>query len=234
MFTVFLICAVLAGTVFLFQFVMLMVGFGLDGSDFNTDFHADVPGDASIDFHGDVPGDSAFDVHGDVGGVDTETGMVDHGSTMLAGVLSIRTVVAALTMFGLVGMAMLSAQEPSLMANIYATLAAIAGGAAAMFGVHFLMRTLYRLGADGKLHIRNAIGRTATVYVPIPANNEGSGKIQIRIQGRLAEFLAVTNGAQELKTGEVVRVTGVVAGSTVRVEPLDAKVADEAAAEVKA
>ena len=217
MYMVFLICAVVAGTVFLFQFAMLILGFGLDGADFD----------------GDVPDDSAFDFDGDGGQIDSETGMIDHGSTMLAGIISVRTVVAALTMFGLVGMAMLSAQQPSTMATIYATVAAIVGGAAAMFIVHFLMRTLYSMGADGKVRIQNAIGRTATVYVPVPANNGGNGKIQIRMQGRLAEFIAVTSAGEELKTGSPVRVTGVVSGSTLRVEPLDAKVAEQAVAEAK-
>ena len=218
MFTVFLICAVVAGTIFLFQFVLLMVGFGLDGADFDAD----------------VPDDSSFDFDGDGGEIDSETGMIDHGSTMLAGIISVRTVVAAFTMFGLVGMAVLSAQESSLMASIYATVAAVAGGAVAMFIVHFLMRTLYRLGADGKVRIQNAVGKTATVYVPIPGDNDGRGKIQIRLQGRLVEVLAITKAAEELKTGTQVRVTGVVTGSTLKVEPLTEKQSALANAEVEA
>lgn len=211
MFTLFLFCAVIAGTIFLFQFVMLLVGFGLEGAD------VDVPHDAGGDF--DVPGDVDFD--GDASGIDHDTGAADHDSTWLFGVISVRTVVAAVTMFGLVGMAALSAMEAGVMSNIYAIVLAVGGGALALFGVHFLMQSLYKLSADGKVRTRNAIGRTAIVYIPIPARGEGNGKIQIRMQGRLVELAATTDVANTLSTGSKVRVVGIVAGSTVRVEPLE-------------
>ncbi len=222
MFWLFLYCAVIAGTVFLFQFVMLLVGFGLDGAD----------GDLPHDIGGDV--DMPHDVHlddGHAGDIDHETGNLDHHSTWLFGVISIRTVVAAVTMFGLVGMAALSAMEPAkgaVLPYLYAIVLAVGGGAAAMFGVHFVMRSLYKLGADGKVRTQNALGRTATVYLPIPASGDGSGKIQIRMQGRLVELAATTDVAQTLPTGSTVRVVGVIGGATVRVEPVrtDAKASE--------
>ena len=117
-------------------------------------------------------------------------------------------------------MASLSAFGDEGVANFYAIVIALVAGAAAMFGVHFLMRTLYRLGADGKLHVSNAIGHTGTVYLPIPPSNSGSGKIHIRVQGRLTELAARTNADQKLPAGSPVRVVGVVEGSTVSVEPI--------------
>jgi hypothetical protein len=205
MFTVFLFCAVIAGTVFIFQFVMTLVGFGMEGAD----MHTDVPGDVHVDFggHGDLH-------HGDAA-------HTDHGSTWLFSVISIRTVVAALTFFGLGGMAALSALgEDTVVNSLYATVIALVAGAAAMFGVHFLMRTLYSLGADGKLNLNNAIGHSGTVYLPIPPGNSGSGKIHIRVQGRMTELAARTSADQKLAAGTPVRVVGVVEGSTVSVEPV--------------
>lgn len=212
MFTIFLFCAVIAGTVFVFQFVMTLVGFGMEGADITTD----VPSDVHVDFgghgdfqHGDMHHDAA---HG------------HHGSTWLFGVLSVRTVVAALTFFGLAGLAALSALGDGVLNHIYATLIAVSAGAGAMFGVHFLMRTLYRLGADGKLQVTSAIGQTGTVYLPIPPKSSGLGKIHIRVQGRLTELAARSDSDDKLAAGTPVRVVGVVEGSTVRVEPVSESV----------
>ena len=78
MFTTFLMCAVIGGTVFVFQFVTSLVGLGAEDINF---------GDATLDDALD-----SIDAQGDV---------LDHGSTSLFGVLSFRTIVAALTFFGL-------------------------------------------------------------------------------------------------------------------------------------
>jgi len=187
MHTVFLICAAVAGTVFLFQFVMLLIGVGAEGADFDVDVPDDAP--------------------------DVDAG---HGSSLIFEVLSLRTIVAAVLFFGLGGLITLSAGQPDWLA----ILAGIFAGAGAMYGVHFAMTALYRLRQDGGLRVRRAVGRGATVYVPIPANRAGAGKIQIRMQGRLAELTAVTKCDRDLPTGTGVKVTGVVNGSTVEVEPV--------------
>jgi len=197
MYMLFLSCAAIAGAIFTIQFVLLLLGFGFD---------------EVAAFGGD-----AIEA-GDV--LDTETGMVDHGSTGLFSILSIRTVVAGVTMFGLVGMATMTSMEQSPIANMVALLFAVMGGAAALLGVHFLMQSLHKLGADGTLKPKNAIGQTGTVYLPIPAHGDGNGKVQIRVQGRMVEMLAATEAATTLPTGSKVRVVGLVAGSTVQVEPL--------------
>lgn len=212
MFTFFLFCAVIAGTVFLLQFVMLLVGMGAEGADFDTD----IPDAGDVDFDASAAGDVDFDADA----VDAhDHGVHDHGSTWLFGVISFRTLVAAVTFFGLAGMAMLSAGQNEWLAVPVAAVA----GAGAMYVVHFLMRSLHKLSHDGKLRIRNAVGKTATVYVPIAAHNAAAGKIQVRMQGRLVELAAMSGASEELATGTRVRVVGVVSDSTVRVEPLHAK-----------
>ena len=207
MFTLYLFCAVIAGSLFLLQFAMLLIGFGGEGGDFDVDLP-----DA---------GDVDFDIS-DAGDFDTE-GVHDHGSTWLFGIISLRTMVAAVTFFGLGGLAMQSADFGPL----YSMPVAITAGAAAMFVVHFLMRSLHQLSQDGKLRIQNAVGRTGTVYVPIAAHNESAGKIQVRMQGRLAELAAMNGTSETLSTGTRVRVVGIVTGSTVQVEPIVAKHEDE-------
>ena len=103
---------------------------------------------------------------------------------------------------------------------VFALPVAIAAGATAMFIVHFLMRSLHQLSQDGKMRIRNAVGRTGTVYIPIAAHNASAGKIQLRMQGRLEELAAMNGTSELLSTGAKVRVVGIVTGSTVQVEPV--------------
>lgn len=200
----FLICAVVGGTVLICQFVLTLVGLG-DGHD--ADFSHDVPHDLS---GGDV---HAGDAHGgDAAGHDAHG---HHGSSWLFGVISFRTIVAAATFFGLAGLAAESGGLP-VTQQLFAGLVS---GAAAMYGVHWLVRSLGRLGEDATVRVRAAIGQEATVYVPIPAGKSQAGKVQLRLQNRLVEYEAVTSSKEKLATGTKVRVVG-VAGNTLEVEPL--------------
>ena len=89
MYTLFLVCAVVGGTIFLLQFVLAVMGADTDDVDLagGHDLPHDFQGDLSADT-GDLTGHG----HG-------------HGSTWMFGVISFRTIVAALTFFGLAGLA---------------------------------------------------------------------------------------------------------------------------------
>ena len=67
------------------------------------------------------------------------------------------------------------------------------------------------------LNLKNAIGENATVYVPIPPKNQGTGKVTMQLQGRFCELEAVNAGEEMLKTGSQVLVSDVV-GDTLVVE----------------
>ena len=152
----FLITAILGGTVFILQFVLAVIGFGAEDLDFGDAIPDDIPDD--------IPDFDAGDVH---------------GSTSMFAVLSFRTVVAALAFFALAGLASLSGglSEP------LSLLIALAAGAGALYGVHYLMQALFRLRHDGSVRIDRTVGQRGTVYIPIPPNHTGMGKIQIRTQG---------------------------------------------------
>lgn len=195
MYSVFLFCAVIGGTVFVVQFVMALIGMG-DGDLELTD---DIPDDIPDDF-------------GEVG--DAQGHVVDHGSTWFFGVISFRTVVAALTFFGLAGLASIQSDHSPFLATVIA----VATGAAAMYGVHWLMQLLYRLGQDGTVRIERSVGRRGTVYIPIPGSRAGTGKIQLRIQDRIMEYQALTSHPEKLPTGAKVVVINVVTPTTVEVQ----------------
>jgi len=203
----FMICAVVGGTILICQFVLTLIGLGGDhGVDFSHDIAHDFAGDAGHDVGGG-------DAHsGDDGGHDAAQ---QHGSSWIFAVLSFRTLVAAITFFGLVGMAAHSAGQ-SVGVQL---LLAVAAGIGAMCGVHWLIRTIARLGEDATLRVKSALGQEGTVYVPIAGARAQAGKIQLKMQNRLVEYEAVTSTPDRLATGTKVRVVG-LAGNVLEVEPI--------------
>src|SRR6478752_8472834 len=193
----FLVCAVVGGTILICQFVLTLVGLGGEhGVDFSHDVAHDFAGDAAHD----AGGSDAQGAGGDDHAADQQ-----HGSSWLFAVISFRTLVAAIAFFGLVGSAAQSAGQPVGVQLLLAT----AAGIGAMYGVHWLIRSIGRLGQDATLRVKSALGQEGTVYVPIAGDKGQAGKIQLKVQNRLVEFEAVTRQAERLATGTKVRVVGV-------------------------
>jgi hypothetical protein len=185
----YLICAVLGGTLLVCQFVMTLMGLGGD----------DAGGD-------DAGGD--HDVHHD-------TTHDHHGTNWFVGVLTFRTIVAALTFFGLAGLAAHSkGLEPELTFAV-----ALAAGAGAMFFVGWLMQQLHRLNADGSVHIERAVGQAGTVYLKVPGRKGGAGKAHLTVQNRTVECQAIT-AHEDLPTGARIVVVAVLNADTVEVAPV--------------
>lgn len=222
MWATFVVCAVVGGTVLACQFVLSVMG--LAGHEVDIPDGDEIGGGGTG--HGDHGGGAAHGSGSDSdaasGGTvsDAESGHDaggHHGSTWLFGILSFRTAIAALTFFGLSGLASLSAGLA-----IGSTLAiAIASGFGAMLLVHAVMRMFFKLTEDGTVRISRAVGLEAKVYIPIPADDTGRGKVQLRLQERLLEYPAVTRGRRALTTGARVRVVAVRGGELLEVRSLD-------------
>jgi hypothetical protein len=183
--TVFLICAALGGTLIVLQLLAGLAGFG---GDHDTDH------DTSADHDHDQGRDSG------------------HAGSWFLGLLSVRTVSAAILFFGLGGKVALAAGAEELPALGIA----IGSGLAALYVVAQLMRSLSRLKADGTARVDRAVGRTGTVYLRVPGSRSGPGKVHLSLQNRTVEYQAVTAGV-ELPTGTPVKVVGVVNADTVEV-----------------
>ena len=69
----------------------------------------------------------------------------------------------------------------------------------------FIMRQLMKFQEDNTVKITDSINKTGSVYLTIPANRSGYGKIQISIGGSQKEFDAVTDG-DALPSGSAIRV----------------------------
>ncbi len=94
---------------------------------------------------------------------------------------------------------------------------------AAVIGVLLVMvvmaifRFMSKMEQSGTIQMANAVGCKGNVYLKIPAEKRGEGKVQISVQGAIREFDAITLG-EELETGAPIKVVEVVNDSTLLVE----------------
>jgi hypothetical protein len=187
---IYVTCAAVGSLVLVLQLVLLVLGIG----DHDAPDH-------------DVGGLAGHDAAGHAGAGH------DHGSSF--NLISVRSVFAFIGMFGLVGWLGVAREWGEL-----TTLAvAVASGFGAMLLVAWLF-TLYRhLTSDGTLRPENAVGRVARVEIRVPARRAGQGRISLPLQGRTAEFQALSDG-DEIPTGASVKVVQQVSPDTFLVAPV--------------
>jgi len=152
----------------------------------------------------------------DAGGDMDASGGHDGGHGHIASegldLMSVRALSAGVAFFGLGGLTGL-ATPLGLVAAI--PLALIAG-TAAMFGTAVAMRWMLGFDDDGTVSIHGAVGATGTVYLTIPGERKGSGKVTLTLQNRIVEYQAITSDAL-LPTGAPIMVVEVVGPDTVHV-----------------
>jgi hypothetical protein len=83
----------------------------------------------------------------------------------------------------------------------------------------FVMQQMNKLQEDNTIFTHDALNKTGTVYLTIPANKRGFGKIQVSIRGSQREFQAVTQG-EALETGTAIRVVEILDDNLCLVEKL--------------
>ena len=224
--TTFTLAALIGGSVLLFQFVQMLLGLGHHGGDLSGAHGADFSGGGDVggDHFGGDHGTGAHTAAGDTGWDHSADGTAAHHTvgSWFYEVLSIRTLSAAMTFFGLAGKTTIAYGYSLFESFVLATLV----GLAAMYVVYWLFKQVYRLQHTGTENIRNAIGAAAVVYVPIPGKRAGAGKVTFRLQNRLVEYQAVTEDEGRLATGEKVTVVAIVNSDTVRVARATAPVSD--------
>jgi membrane protein implicated in regulation of membrane protease activity len=175
-----------------FGILLLLKIFGLGGHDGDVGAH-EVP-------HHD------FDGASDAG--------ADHGFGFRP--LTVTNFITFFAVFGWVGIAGLSSD----FGTAWATVAAVAIGAAVMLFVAWLWYHFSKLGQSGSLIIHNAIGQVGTVYRPIPQGRGGAGEIQVIVQGSMRNLAAMTEAAERIPTGTRVKVSGILDEGTLLVEPM--------------
>ena len=153
--------------------------------------------DADIDVHTDVHADTDYSLDPDFA------------------LLSVRSIIAFFTFFGWTGVLILGKGGGVWQATGFACLA----GFAAMFIVGYMVYQFSKLTQSGTAHVKDALYSNGEVYLTIPANRNGVGKVHIKIQGSLRELDAITEG-ETLQTGSSVKIIKVLDDNLLLVEPV--------------
>lgn len=127
--------------------------------------------------------------------------------------LTLKNLIAFFTIFGWTGVACLS----SGMGVALTVIISLIAGLIMMAIMASLFWFMGRLTDDGTMRMKNAIGKTGTVYLPIPGNRSGTGQIQVKVQG-LQTLDAMTDNSTGFKTGQVVQVIEVLNGDILLVK----------------
>ena len=192
-----------ASLIFVIQTVMTFLGAADIGGDFdiNTD----------TDFSGDIP-----DVDGgavDAGGTDID-GTSGHSGI---GLLSFRNLVNFCLGFGWTAVLLRGEISSSAVLFILATIV----GVGLVAGVMLLFKWISGMQQSGNIDVfKSAVDCVGKVYLAIPAERAGQGKVQITINNSVREYDAVTDGAA-LPTGSDIKVVEVLNASTLLVEEIN-------------
>ncbi len=74
-------------------------------------------------------------------------------------------------------------------------------------GIFFIViRQLMKLTEDDSFRIDETLGKTAEVYLTIPQNRSGKGKILISVKGSVRELEAITDSSEPLPSHSTVKV----------------------------
>ncbi len=167
---------------------------GMDVSDFDMDMDADIDTDVCTDIHHHSHGDMSH--------------LQDFDTLRL---FTVQGLVGFFTVFSWSSIAGISQGENPWTAMVVGFLL----GVILMYIVAIILKYSKRLAEDGTFNIKNTLGQSATVYLPIPAERQGQGKINVMVHNRFLELSAMTNEHRTIKTGESVRIIDIVNDSVV-------------------
>ena len=139
-------------------------------------------------------------------------GDLEGGAGDALNLFSLRALTAGMLFFGLVGLLL---QDWGL--GFLALLGAVPAGAAGTYAVALALRAMDRMETDGAEQLAQAVGQSGTVYLSIPGQRTGAGKIHLTLAGRLVECQA--QAETPLPTGAPVLVVDVVGPDLVEVIP---------------
>lgn len=204
-------CAIPATIILVIQTLLTIIGLG---DNFDSDADIDVDSDVDVDFDGDIETDfdTDFDAIDDFNGDVAVADQIE--STASLKFFSIRGIIAFFTLFGWVGLVLSESVNNLFVIFLISTISGFLG----MLIIAVMFYGITKLQSSGNIRLKNAIGLTGEVYIPIPPNRSGKGKVQITIQERFSEIYAMTDNKKTLSTGCIIRVVDVIDINTLLVE----------------
>ena len=173
--------ALAASTVLVIQIVLMIIGFATGGLGDSLGVDGDV----------DVDGDGVPD---------------DHSGSGVVGLITIKGIVSFFAVGGWTALGLdISKAHPAV-----TIIVGVIVGIATLIGVGLIYRALYKLESNGSIQYKNAVGKTAEVYIPIKPGSVG--KVNVVIQERLVEADARTLGDEEIATGAMVKIVDIING----------------------
>jgi len=120
--------------------------------------------------------------------------------------LTVRNVVAFFAMCGWSGLALYHGG----FSKVIVILGSCFTGFVMMVIIAAIFLGISKLVSSGTIELKSAVNSIATVYVPIPPNRSGTGKINATIEGKVVEIGAVTDDTEKIATGTSVRIKDIV------------------------
>jgi len=136
----------------------------------------------------------AADFDGDFDGVDAPFQL-----------FSLRNLTNFLLGFGWAGVAFYPMIENKFLLTILA--AVVGAGFVLIF--FLIVKQLLKLSEDNTFKINDLKNKTGEVYLKIPAQNLGKGKVLISLKGTNHELYAITNSSTEILSGELIKVVDI-------------------------
>ncbi len=192
-----------ATLILIIQTIMIIAGFGDSGPDTNLSDTSglDLP-DSGMDFDGS--GLDGADIGGDPGDLSGH----DIGNPADAGAMHLFTfqgIITFLCVFAWSAIIIYKVSENIPLSLIIGFIL----GAGAMFGVAKVIQASAKLAQNGNIVAKNYLGETGTVYLIIPADGNGHGKVNISLGERYVEFDAITEEETDIPSGASVRVVDI-------------------------
>ncbi len=129
--------------------------------------------------------------------------------------LSVKSIIAFFTFFGWTGVLM-SQGRSSLLTS---TVVALVSGLIAMFIVSYMMFWFAKLNKAGNVDIHEALFTAGEVYLTIPPNKSGRGKVHFQVGKSLREMDAITEHINSIPNGTSVTITDILDNDLLVVEP---------------
>lgn len=183
-----------AATAIMVVFLVLML-LGVHGDNFDGDAGV---GDGHIDFsHSGSVAEDVSGLHDDVFNDDPISAFSGLRLITLRGVLAFFSVGGWVTL-------LLSQSTQVYWAILFGALA----GLVAMWLLAFAIKQMMRLEYQGNIRYENALGKVGTVYLRVPKEMSGRGKVNVVVQERYVEVDAMTKDTEDIPVGSPIKVLG--------------------------
>ena len=183
---VYYVIAFVSTLFFVLKTILMTIGIGNGGIDIDGDGIIDIP--------------DGFDVNGD--------GVLDSADANASALhfFSLHGILAFFCMGSWVTLGVFSASGLYILSVVCGFIA----GLIMLVACAYLMRAMLRLESSGNVNTKRAIGKEGEVYLMIPPHDEGKGKINIELNGKLCEYDAISLDKTPIKYGTQVRVVDVI------------------------